>query len=92
MCLESDIVPCFRCDLHDCISLMLLIAIVVVCITNQGLERKLAMSASTNYEFEMSTDHNYIILLVDSVDGKRMSEIREIGLKMWCRIWASLNP
>lgn len=59
------------------ISLMLFITIIVVCITNKGLERKLAISASTNYEFEMSTDQNYIILLLDSVDGKRMSEMME---------------
>lgn len=59
------------------VTLMLLITAVVVCISTNGLERKLAMTLSTNYELEMSTNQNFVILILDSVDGKRMSEIME---------------
>lgn len=57
------------------ITLVLLITAVTVCIETDGLEEKKDMSMTTKYELEMSSDRNFVILIVDSVDGTRLSEL-----------------
>ncbi len=59
------------------ITLVLLVTMVTVCVETDGLEEKKDMSMTTKYELEMSTDKNFVILIMDSVDGTRLSEMME---------------
>ncbi len=59
------------------IGFVLIVALVTVCIRNDGLERKKAMQVTTHNLYEMSDDQNFIILLLDAVDGRNMTELLE---------------
>lgn len=59
------------------ISLVLLITLLTLGYTRQGLEHKFSMSNTTYHELEMSTDRNLVLLVLDTVDGDTMSEIIE---------------
>lgn len=63
------------CYLGGGVTLVLLVTMVTVCIETDGLEEKKDMSMTTRYELEMSTDQNLVLLIVDSVDGTRLSEM-----------------
>lgn len=55
--------------------LMLTITLVTLCITNHGLENKTNICVTNDKEMEMSTDANFIILLLDAADGGAFSDI-----------------
>jgi hypothetical protein len=57
------------------ISAVLLITLTVVCINNDGLAKKLSIAVSTDYELEMSTDKNFIIIVLDSLDGNKLTQM-----------------
>lgn len=57
------------------ITAVLAFTLVVVGITNHGFDRKLSIAASTDYELEMSTDRNFVIMVVDTVDGGKLEQM-----------------
>lgn len=57
--------------------LIFLITVTTVGIMNDGLERKSKMSNTMNYALEMSTKQNFVIMVLDSVDGAKMSKAIE---------------
>jgi len=59
------------------ISAVLAITLGVVCLTNRGLDKKLSIAVSTDYELEMSTDKNFVILVLDSMDGGKLEQMFE---------------
>lgn len=60
-----------------CISLVLLVTLVTLGFTKQGLEHKFSMINTTYGELEMSTDQNLVLLVLDTVDGDIMSQVIE---------------
>lgn len=55
--------------------LVLAVTLVTLCIMCNGLQKKTDIAVTTNYEFEMSTNQNFVILLFDAMDGKKMNEM-----------------
>lgn len=62
-----------------CMTLMLGVTLLSLCISNNGLEQKNAsnLTITKKDEFEMSTNKNFVILLLDAVDGKEFNNIIE---------------
>lgn len=58
-----------------CMVLMFVVTLSTLCVANQGLESKTNICITTDRELEMSTDQNFIILLLDAVDGQAFSDI-----------------
>lgn len=59
-----------------CMMLMFIVTLCMLCIANQGLENKSNVElAVTDQILEMSSDRNFIILLLDAVDGGAFSDI-----------------
>lgn len=56
-------------------SLMLLFTAVTVGIMNDGFTKRPELTATTNYEWQYSTDTNYIIVVLDAVDGEEEMEV-----------------
>ena len=51
------------------VTLVLLITAVTLAFQNNGLVRKKSMVVNKNHEFEMSSDKNLIIFVIDAIDG-----------------------
>ena len=58
-----------------CMVLMFMVTLGTLCMTNHGLESKTNVCVTTDREFEMSTDQNFIILLLDATDGQAFSDV-----------------
>lgn len=58
-----------------CMILMFGVTLVTLCISNHGLEKKENLCVTTDYELTMSKDRNFIILLVDTLDGGAFSDL-----------------
>lgn len=58
-----------------CLLLLFLVTLSALCMTNQGLESKNNICVTTDYELSVSTDRNFIILLLDALDGGAFSDI-----------------
>lgn len=58
-----------------CMMLLFLVTLSTLCITNQGLESKTNVCVTTEHEMEMSKDQNFIILLMDALDGGAFSDM-----------------
>lgn len=58
-------------------SLMLLFTAATVGIMNDGFTKRPELTATTDYEWRYSTDTNYIILVLDAVDGEEELEVLE---------------
>lgn len=56
------------------ITLVLLVTIISVCVMNNGLEKKQALCITDKIIMEMSDDTNVIVLLLDSLDSRKISE------------------
>jgi hypothetical protein len=56
-------------------SLMLLLSLTILCIMTDGAQIKSNPAVTADYEFEMSTDKNFVILMLDAVDGCEFSDI-----------------
>lgn len=61
-----------------CVFLMLGVTLATVCMTNQGFERKLQKSVTDENLLEMSGDSNLVILVLDAVDARTMTELMEV--------------
>lgn len=59
------------------ISAVLVVTLGIVCVTNRGFDKKLLIAVSTDYELEMSTDRNFVILVLDSMDGGKLEQMFE---------------
>ncbi|MCD7726097.1 MAG: hypothetical protein LUI12_11220 [Clostridiales bacterium] len=57
-----------------CMTCVLFITLVTVAITNQGFSRKYNSTASTKNLYEFSENQNFIILLLDAVDGEAFNQ------------------
>jgi hypothetical protein len=55
--------------------LVLLVTIVTVCISNNGLQDKRPLCVTDKYELQMSEDTNYIILMMDSLDSRMFGQV-----------------
>ncbi len=55
--------------------LMFVVALTTLCVTNNGLENKENICVTTEYELTMSSDRNFIILLIDTLDGGAFSDV-----------------
>ncbi len=60
-----------------CMTLMLMITLISVCITTKGYERKGTLAVSIKNQFEMSEDQNFVILLLDTVDSEIFNKLLE---------------
>lgn len=49
---------------------MLFITLTVICISKDGLDKKLSIAVSADYELEMSTDKNFVITMFVTVQLK----------------------
>lgn len=58
-----------------CMLLMLTVTLFTVCMTNSGLESKTNVCVTTDYEMAMSSDVNFVILLLDAMDGGAFSDL-----------------
>ena len=58
-----------------CMLLLFLVTLSTLCITKQGLESKTNVCVTTEHETEMSKDQNFIILLLDALDGGAFSDM-----------------
>lgn len=58
-----------------CMILLFLVTLSTVCLTNHGLESKTNICVTTEHEMELSTDQNFIILLMDALDGGAFSDM-----------------
>lgn len=58
-----------------CMLLLFLVTLSTLCITNQGLESKTNICVTTEHEMELSKDRNFIILLMDALDGGAFSDM-----------------
>lgn len=57
------------------ISLMLLVTVLTLCITQKGYEKKPYLTATDDNLFQLSQDTNFIILLLDATDGCEFSQV-----------------
>lgn len=55
-----------------CISFMLLIALISLCVTNEGYRRKPNLLITNENEYQMSEDTNFIVLLLDALDSRAL--------------------
>ena len=58
-----------------CMTLILLVTLITICISNEGYKKKLNICATNEKKFEMSTDTNFIILLLDAVDARALTAL-----------------
>lgn len=58
-----------------CMLLMFIITLITLMMTNDGLESKTNICVTTDRELEMSTDCNFVILLLDNTDGGAFSNL-----------------
>lgn len=58
-----------------CMILMYIVTLGTLCITNNGLESKTNICVTADKELEMSTDCNFIILLLDATDSGAFSDV-----------------
>ena len=58
-----------------CFSLMLFVSLVVLCISHYGLETKGDGVVTDNFAFTLSEDKNFIILMLDAVDGDTLVDL-----------------
>lgn len=58
-----------------CMMFMFIITLITLTMTNDGLESKTNICVTTDRELEMSTDCNFIILLLDNTDGGAFSNL-----------------
>lgn len=59
------------------VSAILLVTLVTVCITNNGLAQKDYILGTKDQEFTMSSSENLVILVVDAADSKTFHEMME---------------
>jgi hypothetical protein len=55
--------------------LMFLLSLTILCIMTDGAQITLNQVVTADYEFEMSTDKNFVILMLDAVDAETFSEL-----------------
>ncbi len=60
------------------ITLILFITFISIFIRNDGYKKKLDLCITKENEFSMSTDTNFIILLLDAVDARTLTELLEV--------------
>ena len=60
-----------------CMTLMLCVTLLTLALTNQGFEKKPSLCITTENMFQMSQDTNFVILLLDAVDGQVVSDMLE---------------
>lgn len=58
-----------------CMTLMFIVTVVTVGISNKGFEKKAEVTYTTQYRWDYSSDKNYIIFVLDAVDGTEESEV-----------------
>lgn len=58
-----------------CMILMFGVTLTTLCFSNNGLESKTNICVTTDYELTMSTGQNFIILLLDTLDGGAFSDV-----------------
>lgn len=58
-----------------CMLLMFAVTLTTLCMANDGLKSKENICVTTDYEFTMSADQNFIILLMDTLDGGAFSDV-----------------
>jgi hypothetical protein len=58
-----------------CMTLMFIVTGITVGISNDGFEKKDEVTFTTQYKWDYSDDTNYIILVLDAVDGTEESEV-----------------
>lgn len=58
-----------------CMILLFSVTLVTLCMTNHGLENKTNLCVTTDYELTMSENQNFIILLLDALDGGAFSDM-----------------
>lgn len=61
--------------ISSCMGLMLLVTLITLGATNHGFERKTILNTTTKNLFTMSSNQNFIILVLDAVDARAFSEI-----------------
>lgn len=64
-----------------CVSLMMAVALVSVCIGNNGLEHKKMMQITDDGLYEMSDDTNFVVFLLDAVDARYFTKLLEENSK-----------
>lgn len=60
-----------------CFSLMLFVSLLTLCIIDDGLEPKGDAVVTSNHAFELSDDRNFIIFMLDAVDGDTLVELSQ---------------
>lgn len=58
-------------------TLMLVITIISICVTNEGYKKKLDLLITNANQYEMSTNSNFIILLLDALDARALTALME---------------
>lgn len=60
-----------------CFSLMLFVSLLTLCIIEDGLEPKSDAVVTADHAFELSYDRNFIIFMLDAVDGDTLVELSQ---------------
>lgn len=63
------------------ISMILFVTLTVVCISTNGLEKKMEIAISTDGELEMSTEQNFVIIILDMVDAVTVDDLLENNME-----------
>lgn len=63
--------------LSSCMGLMLLVTLMTLGITNYNFEKETILNTTTKNLFTMSTEQNFIILVLDAVEQQTLTEIIE---------------
>lgn len=58
-----------------CMILLFSVTLITLCASNHGLESKTNLCITTDYELTMSENQNFIILLLDGLDGGAFSDV-----------------
>lgn len=59
------------------VTMMLFLTLLIESVLYKGFERKPQLSITTANEFEMSSNNNFIILVLDSVKGETLSQLMQ---------------
>ena len=69
------------CLCSTCMGLMLLITIITLGVSEGHFEKKVILNTTTKDLFTMSSDQNFVILVLDAVDAKSLAEVIESNPK-----------
>lgn len=57
------------------LGMILMVTLITLCVMNKGLEKAHSFFCTTNNEFQMSTNKNFVVLILDAVDARYFEKL-----------------